>query len=188
MQAQVCIILKQLMKPSVLVGLTVNPIKGTVKNYYQFFSKRKPNSNWSKVNKDKVARLLKQGLMAAAGLEAIRIAKERGTWTALDEVEQLLVPPDLQKLFDKNKTAAGYWEKFPPSAKRGILEWILNAKKPETRLKRIQQTVELAEKKYQSQFSRPENLNICYRPSLYKGSTFVVTLLENCNAKNHFLL
>ena len=128
------------------------PNKRDSESYYQFFSKRKPNSNWSKVNKDKVARLLKQGLVATAGLEAIRIAKERGTWTALDEVEQLLVPPDLQKLFDKNKTAAGYWEKFPPSAKRGILEWIMNAKKPETRLKRIQQTVELAEKNTKANF------------------------------------
>lgn len=114
--------------------------------YYQFFSKRNPKSNWSKVNKEKVAKLIKQGLMQSAGIEMIEIAKQNGTWTALDEVENLTIPDDLQELFSKNKTAFENWENFPPSSKRGILEWILNAKKPETRQKRIKETVSLAEK------------------------------------------
>jgi uncharacterized protein YdeI (YjbR/CyaY-like superfamily) len=62
----------------------------------------------------------------------------------LDEVENLTVSEDLQKEFDLNKIAWDNWEKFPRSAKCGILEWILNAKKPETRQKRIQETVNLA--------------------------------------------
>jgi uncharacterized protein YdeI (YjbR/CyaY-like superfamily) len=120
------------------------PNKRDDRSYYQFFAKRNSKSNWSKVNKEKVEQLIAQNLMAPAGLEAIAIAKNNGTWTALDEVENLTVPGDLQKEFDLNKVAWENWEKFPRSAKRGILEWISNAKKPETRQKRIQETVKLA--------------------------------------------
>jgi uncharacterized protein YdeI (YjbR/CyaY-like superfamily) len=122
------------------------PNKRDENSYYQFFSKRNPKSNWSKVNKEKIAKLIEKGLMHSAGLEMIEIAKKNGTWTALDIVEQLIVPNDLQELFSKNKQAFENWENFPPSSKRGILEWILNAKKAETRLKRIVETVSLAEK------------------------------------------
>jgi uncharacterized protein YdeI (YjbR/CyaY-like superfamily) len=122
------------------------PNKRDENSYYQFFAKRNPKSNWSRLNKEKVAKLIKQGLMQPAGFEMIKIAKQNGTWTALNEVENLIIPDDLQEQFSKNKTAFDYWEKFPPSSKRGILEWILNAKKPETRQKRIEETVSLAEK------------------------------------------
>jgi uncharacterized protein YdeI (YjbR/CyaY-like superfamily) len=122
------------------------PNKRDEESYYQFFSKRNPKSNWSKVNKDKVSRLMADGLIAPAGLEAIELAKKSGTWTALDNVDNLTVPDDMQKMLDKNKEALANWEKFPPSTRRGILEWILNAKQAETRLKRITETVTLAEK------------------------------------------
>ncbi|WP_019498890.1 YdeI/OmpD-associated family protein [Pseudanabaena sp. PCC 6802] len=120
------------------------PNKRDDRSYYQFFAKRSPKSNWSKVNKEKVENLIVQNLMAPAGLEAIEIAKHNGTWTALDAVEDLIIPDDLQKEFDRNKTAWENWEKFPRSSKRGILEWIVGAKKPETRQKRINETVRLA--------------------------------------------
>lgn len=122
------------------------PNKRDSNSYYQFFAKRNPKSNWSKVNKEKVAKLTEQGLMELAGLEMIEIAHQNGTWTALDEVENITVPEDLQELFSKNKTAFDNWERFSRSSKRGILEWILNAKKAETRQKRIAETVSLAEK------------------------------------------
>ena len=122
------------------------PKKRDDKSYYQFFAKRNPKSNWSKVNKDKVANLLEQGLIESEGLKMIEIAKQNGTWTALDEVENITIPEDLQTLFSNNPTAFDHWEKFSRSSKRGILEWILNAKKPETRQKRIEETVALAEK------------------------------------------
>jgi uncharacterized protein YdeI (YjbR/CyaY-like superfamily) len=115
-------------------------------SYYQFFTKRNPKSNWSKVNKDKVAKLIAQGLMQKAGYEIIEIAKQNGAWTALDEVENITLPDDLKKCFANNKTAFDHWENFPRSSKKGILDWILNAKKPETRQKRIEETVSLAEK------------------------------------------
>jgi uncharacterized protein YdeI (YjbR/CyaY-like superfamily) len=120
------------------------PNKRDENSYYQFFSKRNPKSNWSKVNKEKVATLIDQGLMNGSGLRMVEIAKQNGTWTALDEVENITLPEDLKALFLKNKTAFDNWEKFPRSSKRGILEWILNSKKPETRQKRIEETVQLA--------------------------------------------
>ncbi|WP_375582765.1 YdeI family protein [Cyclobacterium xiamenense] len=122
------------------------PNKRDEKSYYQFFAKRNPKSNWSRVNKEKVAQLIKQGLMQSAGFEAIEIARQNGTWTELDEVENLILPDDLRDALSKNKTAGDTWEAFPPSSKRGILEWILQAKKPETRQRRINETVSLAEK------------------------------------------
>lgn len=120
------------------------PNKIDENSYYQFFAKRNPKSNWSKVNKEKVKKLIEQGLMHSSGLKMIDIAKQNGAWTALDDVENITIPDDLNALFLKNKTAHKNWEKFPRSSKRGILEWIMNAKKTETRQKRIEETVRLA--------------------------------------------
>jgi uncharacterized protein YdeI (YjbR/CyaY-like superfamily) len=116
------------------------------KSYFQYFAKRKPKSNWSKVNKEKVAKLIEKGLMTPAGLESIEIAKRNGSWSALDEVEELIIPPDLKMLFDKNIAAFANWQMFSRSVKRAALERILNAKRQETRQKRIAETVELAKK------------------------------------------
>lgn len=111
-----------------------------------WFAPRKEKSNWSKPNKERVERLIQQGLMTPAGLAKIELAKKNGTWTALDGVENLEIPPDLAKALSKNKIAKEYFDAFPRSVKRGILEWILNAKKPETRAARIEETVTQAEK------------------------------------------
>ena len=113
-------------------------------SYFQYFAKRNPKSNWSKVNKAKVEKLIQEGLMEEAGIEMIELAKKNGNWNALDGVENLDIPEDLQKAFKKSKKALDYWNHFPRSAKRGILEWILNAKRPETRANRIEETVRLA--------------------------------------------
>lgn len=122
------------------------PNKRDEQSYYQFFAKRKAKSNWSKVNRDKVERLIKQNKMHTSGMAAVELAKQTGTWSALDEVEEILIPNDLQELFDQNPTAFKNFNAFSRSSKRGILEWILNAKKNETRLKRIRETVSLAAK------------------------------------------
>jgi uncharacterized protein YdeI (YjbR/CyaY-like superfamily) len=111
-----------------------------------WFSPRKSGSKWAKPNKERVAKLMKAGLMAPTGLAKVEAAKKDGTWNALDGVEALEIPTDLAEAFSKNKTAKEYFEGFPRSVKRAILEWILNAKKPETRAKRIEETVTLAEK------------------------------------------
>lgn len=121
------------------------PKKRDAESYYLMFSKRNPKSNWSGVNKKKVERLMDQGLIEEAGMEMIELAKRSGTWDALNHVEALLVPDDFQKLLNKNRKAKVYWEKFPPSAKRGILDWLFSAKRPETRKKRLAETIRLAE-------------------------------------------
>lgn len=122
------------------------PNKRDENSYYQFFAKRSPKSNWSKVNKAKVSRLIEQNLMHPSGLEMIEIAQKNGTWNALDDVENQIIPLDLHQQFQKNKIAFENWENFPKSSKRLILEWIMTAKKSETRQKRIDETVSLAEK------------------------------------------
>ncbi|MEL6252155.1 MAG: YdeI/OmpD-associated family protein [Bacteroidota bacterium] len=115
------------------------------KSYKQYYAPRNPKSNWSRVNKEKVERLLKAGRMQDVGHAMIALAKESGTWDALNDVENLIVPPDLQKAFDQYPNALQNWENFPRSVKRGILEWILNAKRPATRAKRIEETASKAE-------------------------------------------
>jgi len=122
------------------------PNKRDSESYYQFFAKRKPASNWSKINKSKIEKLLEKKLITPAGMNMINIAKQTGTWNALDEVDAITIPGDLQLLFKKNKSAFGNWNQFSPSSRRGILEWILNAKKAATRNKRIEETVQLAAK------------------------------------------
>jgi len=113
-------------------------------SFYQFFAQRNPKSNWSKVNKAKVEALIQQNLMTEAGYKMIEIAKQNGTWDALNEVEASVIPPDLQAALNANEAALNYFNAFPRSSKRNILEWILNAKQPATRLKRIEETVRLA--------------------------------------------
>ncbi|MFN8411955.1 MAG: YdeI/OmpD-associated family protein [Anaerolineales bacterium] len=111
-----------------------------------WFAPRKVGTNWSKLNKERVEKLIKAKLMSPSGLAKVEAAKKDGTWNALDAVEALEIPPDLAKALSKNKTAREYFEAFPRSVKRGILEWILNAKKAETRAARIEETVTKAEK------------------------------------------
>lgn len=130
--------------------------KGDGSYYLQFFSQRNPKSNWSRVNKDKVARLISAGLMTDAGQAMIDLAKQIGTWTALDDVDNLIYPPDLRARFDANPTAKEYFDAFPRSAKRGILEWLLNAKTMATRTKRINEIVTLAERNERANQYKPK--------------------------------
>jgi uncharacterized protein YdeI (YjbR/CyaY-like superfamily) len=109
-----------------------------------WFAPRKPKTGWSKPNKERVERMIAAGLMQPAGLAKIEAAQIDGTWNSLDAIEQLEVPPDLQKGFKQFKGAAANWEAFPRSVKRGILEWISIAKKAETRAKGVEETARLA--------------------------------------------
>lgn len=99
---------------------------------------RKPGSNWSRINKDHVARAEASGAMTPAGRKVIAEAQADGSWDRLNDVENLVVPEDLETAMDPG--ARAHWDAFPPSVRRGILEWILNAKRPETRAKRIAET------------------------------------------------
>jgi len=109
-----------------------------------YFAPRKSGSGWSALNKLRVESLIQGGLMMPAGLAKIEAAKRDGTWSKLDEVDALVVPDDLLAELKRYENANDFFEAFPKSVKRGILEWILNAKRPETRQKRISETARLA--------------------------------------------
>ncbi|MFN9759091.1 MAG: YdeI/OmpD-associated family protein [Pseudanabaena sp.] len=113
--------------------------------YMQFFCVRKPNSVWSKVNKEKVASLIEQGLMTKAGVEAIAIAKSNGSWNVLDAVEALVIPDDLMTALSSNLVAKEYFLDLNRTDKRNLLQWITLAKREETRQKRIREIVFSAE-------------------------------------------
>jgi uncharacterized protein YdeI (YjbR/CyaY-like superfamily) len=112
---------------------------------HQYFSKRKPKSTWSRVNKEKVEHLIEQGLMTKAGFQSIEIAKQNGSWTILDEVEALLVPADLDAEFANRPVAKDFFAGLSKSAKKVILSWLVFAKTKETRHKRIAEIVESAD-------------------------------------------
>ena len=114
--------------------------------FKQYFIKRKAKSNWSKVNKDKIAELVKDGRMTAEGFRSVEVAKENGCWSALDAVENLEIPEDLQQKLVQYPLAADYLEGLSKSAKKMILHWLFSAKRTTTREKRIKTIVESAAK------------------------------------------
>lgn len=109
-----------------------------------YFSPRKPSSAWSRPNKHRVATLESAGLMTDAGRRVVCAAKADGSWTKLDDVEDLVVPADLADAFARNPGSRERWDSFPRSARRGILEWIVQARRPATRRKRLDETAEMA--------------------------------------------
>lgn len=115
------------------------------KRYKQYFCPRKPKSGWSKVNKEKVDLLINEKLMMPSGLAAIERAKENGSWSLLDEIEQLIVPEDLKQQLGDGSEAFRFFDGLSASAKKILLHWVMSAKRPETRQKRIGDIVENAQ-------------------------------------------
>jgi uncharacterized protein YdeI (YjbR/CyaY-like superfamily) len=111
---------------------------------HQFFSKRKSKSTWSKINKQKVLQLIEDGLMTEAGHKSIEAAKQNGSWTILDEVEELIVPKDLEIELKSRPSSERFFFGLSRSVKKAILQWLVLAKRPETRQKRIAEIVDLA--------------------------------------------
>ncbi|WP_297508630.1 YdeI family protein [uncultured Caulobacter sp.] len=110
----------------------------------RLLSPRKAGSGWSKLNRERVERLLAEGRMAPPGLAKIEAAKADGSWQRLDAVETLVAPADLVEALRADAQAKAAFEGFPPSARRAILEWIAAARAPETRARRIAETVSQA--------------------------------------------
>lgn len=114
--------------------------------YMQYFSKRKPKSTWSRINKEKVAKLIQNGLMTKAGLASIETAKHNGTWTILDDVEKLIIPEDLTIALNNYENAMAFFQRQTKSAKKSMLAWVVLAKRNETRQKRIVEIAQSAAK------------------------------------------
>ncbi len=135
---------------AVRVALCYGWIDSTVKSLgngkrRQYFCKRKPKSVWSKVNKDHIKTLKKEGLMHSSGLAAITIAKKNGSWTALDAVEKGVIPQDLQLAFNGNTLAFKNYKKFTKGQQKGYLYWLNQAKRQATREKRIIEIIRLSQ-------------------------------------------
>jgi uncharacterized protein YdeI (YjbR/CyaY-like superfamily) len=109
-----------------------------------WFAPRKAGTGWSKANKERAERMQAAGRMSPAGTAKVDAAKADGSWNSLDAVESLEVPEDLARALAAYPLATERFAAFPRSVKRGILEWIGNAKKAETRAARVAQTARLA--------------------------------------------
>ncbi len=112
--------------------------------FMQFFCKRKPTSVWSKINKAKVERLIQEDKFTKAGFDSVKIAKQNGSWVALNEVEELTIPKDLELAFRTNKGAKKFFLSLSKSIRKSILQWLTLAKRPETRQRRCVEIAELA--------------------------------------------
>lgn len=111
----------------------------------QYFCPRKPKGNWSAVNKKHVKELIAQGLMHEAGHKMIDLAKNTGTWTAMDDVENGVIPKDLQHAFNNNLKAFEHYQNFSRGYRKSYLSWLHSAKRIETRKKRISEIIRLCE-------------------------------------------
>ncbi|WP_179352552.1 YdeI/OmpD-associated family protein [Winogradskyella vidalii] len=135
---------------AVKVALCYGWIDSTVKSLgdgkrRQYFCPRKPKSVWSAVNKNYIKELQEANLMHPNGNESIKVAKENGSWTALDTVEKGIIPENLQRAFDKNKNAYTNFINFAPSYKKGYLYWLNQAKREDTKQKRIAEIIKLCD-------------------------------------------
>jgi len=140
---------------AVRVALCYGWIDSTVKNIgpgkrRQYFCPRKPKSVWSKVNKDHLKELKTAGLIHESGFNSIKIAKANGSWSALDDVEKGIVPANLQAAFNKNLKAFENFNGFTRGQRKSYLYWLNQAKREETKQKRIVEIVAHCEQNIKS--------------------------------------
>jgi uncharacterized protein YdeI (YjbR/CyaY-like superfamily) len=114
--------------------------------YAQKFTQRNQKSNWSELNKKRAKKMIKQGRMTQAGLVKFKQAGKQKQEEAKEKPagRKLLIPSDLKKALSANKKALENFNNFAPSYRRLYIGWIKDAKRPETRQKRIKQTIKWA--------------------------------------------
>ena len=144
---------------AVRVALCYGWIDSTVKSLgdgkrRQYFTPRNPKSVWSALNKRYIEELIAADLMHESGHKIIEIGKQNGSWTALDDVENGIIPEELQIAFDKNQVAYDNYQNFAPSYRKSYLYWLNQAKREETRQKRIQEIIELCAANIKSREAR----------------------------------
>lgn len=135
---------------AVKVAICFGWIDSTVKSLgngkrKQYFCPRNPKSNWSALNKRHVEALEKTGLIHESGYKMIQLAKQTGTWTAMDDVENGVIPEDLQKAFDAHERAFKNYQNFAKGYRKSYLSWLHSAKRETTRKKRITEIIRLCE-------------------------------------------
>lgn len=136
-------------KEALDVALCYGWIDGQKKAYdeqawLQKFCPRSAKSIWSKINTGHVERLIKEGRMKPAGLKAVEKAKADGRWEkAYDSPSKLTIPEDFLKELAKNKKAEAFFKGLNKTNLFSIGFRLQNAKKQETREKRIKQIIEM---------------------------------------------
>ncbi|PKA83885.1 uncharacterized protein YdeI (YjbR/CyaY-like superfamily) [Ulvibacter sp. MAR_2010_11] len=133
---------------AVKVALCYGWIDSTVRSLgngkrQQYFCPRNPKSTWSALNKSYIPHLEAEGLIHDSGWETIKIAKDTGTWSAMDDIENLIIPPELKKAFKANPVAFKNYQNFAPGYRKSYLSWLFQAKRDETRAKRIKEIIAL---------------------------------------------
>jgi uncharacterized protein YdeI (YjbR/CyaY-like superfamily) len=112
------------------------------------FTPRRPGSGWARSNKERIARLEAEGRLEPAGAAILEAARADGSWTLFDSVEDMMVPDDLGASLDAVPGGREGWDALPPSARKAYLYWLVQAKRPETRQRRI---IEVAERASRSE-------------------------------------
>lgn len=140
---------------AVKVALCFGWIDSTVKKLdderrRQYFCPRKPKSVWSKLNKTYIVELIAENKMHESGSLKMIAAIKDGSWTALDDVENLIIPKDLQTAFDKSPKAYKNYQNFSPSYRKSYLYWLNQAKRETTREKRITEIIRLCNENIKS--------------------------------------
>jgi uncharacterized protein YdeI (YjbR/CyaY-like superfamily) len=135
---------------AVKVALCFGWIDSTVKSLgagkrIQYFSPRNTKSTWSALNKKYIIELEAAGLIQESGWKLINLAKETGKWTEMDDVENGIIPKELQKAFDKNERAYENYQNFASGYRKSYLSWLHSAKREATRQKRIVEIIKLCD-------------------------------------------
>ena len=144
---------------AVKVALCYGWIDSTVKSLgngkrRQYFCPRNTKSVWSALNKKYIKELTKDNLMHKSGLDIIKIGKQNGSWTALDDVEKGIIPEDLQIAFDINKIAFENYKNFATSYRKNYLYWLNQAKRETTRQNRIKEIIRFCKANLKSRENR----------------------------------
>jgi uncharacterized protein YdeI (YjbR/CyaY-like superfamily) len=115
--------------------------------YLQKFTPRRSRSKWSQINREKIEQLTKAGRMKPAGLEQVELAKADGRWDAsYPSASTIEVPDDLQKALDANPKAAAFFATLSGSNRYAFLYRLHDAKRPETRARRLEKFVGMLER------------------------------------------
>lgn len=111
--------------------------------YMHRFSPRRPGSKWSALNVERAERMIAAEKMTAAGLALVDEARRTGNWGASAPDVELSMPPELAQRLRRNKKAAAFFESLAPSYQRQFIGWINVAKRPETKRKRLEESIRL---------------------------------------------
>ena len=114
--------------------------------YARKITPRLDTSNWSEVNKKRVAKLAGTGLIEPPGQAKIDIAKANSQWNAADPLANLEMPAEFANALAESAEAEEFFAGLAPSYRKGYIGWIATAKRPETRERRIRQAIESLER------------------------------------------